>query len=417
MFYAPPETWTQELLDDLPFGEDDRYEWKSGDQISKNKLDDFSNSLAKEIGAFANSFGGTLFVGIANDKTKIGVPATAKGRIPTERWLENKIPVLFELRLQHFRVSKVELTETAQSQIGDDRIIVAIDVFYSELAPHQCVFDQRYYYRTNSESRPAPHHYLAFLWGRANSNMPQVATSWLNNFLIPVANFVCGVQTNFNSQTFLVTASIIQAHSAIFSYRINFFEREKWNELLSSDVGEYFLSTFPSIKEAVISFGRRIDEFDKALVELEQSLKESTVWRKLLIALYERMTSNLRLPGSQFGDSNLQEITQLVLGQLGLQISKYPAEAMDNLVRFLAYSLLGLEINYPLNSLPDDRKLLSFCNDRLADLRGKDDSITIHLDQTKKHFETIKSESSALCRQLKADRIDIAKRYTATLGQ
>src|SRR5258708_875663 len=175
MCYDPPKKWTEELLDELPFGEDDRYEWKSGAENAVKKPDDFSNKLAKEIGAFANSFGGTLFVGMANDKTKVGFPVIAKGNTPTERWLENKIPTLFELRLQHFRVGRVELSDKTQSQIGDDKIIIAIDVFDSELAPHQCVFDHKYYYRINSESRPAPHHYLAFLWGRASSNMSQVA--------------------------------------------------------------------------------------------------------------------------------------------------------------------------------------------------------------------------------------------------
>jgi predicted HTH transcriptional regulator len=38
----------------------------------QNKLDEFSKKIAKEIVAFANSFGGTLFVGIADDKTKVG---------------------------------------------------------------------------------------------------------------------------------------------------------------------------------------------------------------------------------------------------------------------------------------------------------------------------------------------------------
>src|ERR1041384_4126469 len=169
MYYEPPKKWTEELLKELS-AEDDRYEWKSGAQISIRNLNEFWNMLAKEVGAFANSFGGTLFVGVNDDKTKVGVPAIVSGRTSIERWLENKIPTLFELRLQHFRVSRVQLSESTQKQIGDNKVIIAVDVFDSELAPHQCIFDHKYYYRVNSESRPAPHHYLAFLWGRQNVN-------------------------------------------------------------------------------------------------------------------------------------------------------------------------------------------------------------------------------------------------------
>src|SRR2546430_410437 len=115
MFYDPPKKWTEEFLEELS-SEDDRYEWKSGAQISKSNLNEFWNILAKEVGAFANSFGGTLFLGVNDDKTKVGVPAIASGRTSIERWLENKIPTLFELRLQHFRVSRVQLIESTQLQ-------------------------------------------------------------------------------------------------------------------------------------------------------------------------------------------------------------------------------------------------------------------------------------------------------------
>jgi hypothetical protein len=417
MFYDPPHKWTEDLVDELPFGEDDRYERKSGAEISKQELESFSKKLAKEIGAFANSFGGTLFIGVADDNSKVGVPSIAKGRTPTDRWLENIIPALFELRLQHFRISRVELSPNTQSLLGNDRLIIAIDVYHSELAPHQCVFDHRYYYRSNSESRPAPHHYLAFLWGRTNSNMSRVATWWIKDFLKPLIDLLGDIQKEFNQNTFLLESIPVQIHSHARINRIDFFSRETWEGLLSSDVGEYFLSTFPLIHEAVTSFGENISEFDKALNRLEKSIEDSPFLLNQLIDFYENMIRNERIPRRQYENSNLQEITQLILGQLHLQISHYPAEGKDNLVRLIAYTFLGLNLTFPMHALPDESVLLSVSKDIANELKSKDDSITKSLEQTKQIFEIVKSTSSNIWERLRKDRKDIAQRYTATFGQ
>lgn len=197
MYYKPPENWTEELFDRLNFDEDDRYEWKSGFQLISGKdTVGFSNKLAKEIGALANSFGGTLFVGIDDQKQKVGIPAIfCKGK--TIAWLESIIPTLLELRLQHFRVSNIALSDKTQELIGIGNVIIAIDVFDSELAPHQCKFDHKYYYRVNSKSDPAPHHYLAFLWDRTNANMSQVASWWFRGFMDPLIDIVEAAYLSF----------------------------------------------------------------------------------------------------------------------------------------------------------------------------------------------------------------------------
>lgn len=413
MFYDPPQKWTEELIDGLPFGEDDRYERKSGDEISKSKFDDFFNKLAKEIGAFANSFGGTLFIGIADNKKKVGIQGTiTRGNIPTERWLENKIPILFELRLQHFRVSRVELTEETQNQIGDDKIIIAIDVFDSELAPHQCVFDHRYYYRSNSESRPAPHHYLAFLWGRANSNMSQVATWWIKDFLKPVIDWLEGVQKNFNQNTFTVHVSW-----KVFIYVIDFFKREQWDELTSSSVGEYFLSTFPLIGKELSSFEESMNSFLKSLTALEKSIEESPFYLKLLIDRYEIIIKRERIPRTEFEHFNLQEIAPKLLGELRLMISNHPAESKAALVQFTAFSMLELSVDFQVNAVTDAQMLYNFCKEISNELKGKDELVSKSLEEAKLLYEVIKSESITLYEQLKRERMDIAKRYTATFGQ
>jgi hypothetical protein len=416
MFYEPPHKWTEELLDDLPFGEDNRYERKSGDEISKNKFDDFFNKLAKELGAFANSFGGTLFVGVTDDKKKIGIPGTVKGKTPTERWLENKIPTLFELRLQHFRISRVELTEQTQRQIGSDNIIVAIDVFDSELAPHQCVFDHKYYYRSNSESRPAPHHYLAFLWGRANSNMSHVATWWIRDFLNPLVELLAEVHTNFEKNIFPLTPLGIQHYGGIDFYGINFFKRERWIGLLSSSVGEYFLSTFPLIEKELISFAEYFAELDKAISNLERTIEESAFFLKHLKDIYERLIAREHIPRSQFENYNLQEMARHLLGQLQLRISNYPTECKDTLVHYTAYKVMGLSLSHKVPAQAEDEKLLSFCRDISNELKDKDESISKPLEVIGQLLDVIKDKSLSLLKQLKKERIEIAKRYTATFG-
>lgn len=412
MLYNPPQKWTEKLLDELPFGEDDRYERKSGEEISSNKLDEFFNKLSKEIGAFANSFGGTLFIGIADDNTKIGIPATAtKGKTPTERWLENKIPTLFELRLQHFRISRVELSKKTQTEIGGDRIIIAIDVFDSELAPHQCVFDHKYYYRSNSESRPAPHHYLAFLWGRANSNMSQVATWWIKDFLNPLVDLLEAVQKEFNENKFRLFT-----HNANSNYRVNFFKRDQWTALISDSVGEYFLSTFPLIEKDLNSFERLGDSFDESLSKLESSIEQSHLVLKQLVDTYERMVKHEHIPRSRFENSNLQEIAQQILGQLRLQISNHPIESKVNLVRFIGYALLDLniEVQISIPGIHESETIYSFSKEISKELKGRDESMSKPLEETKQLFEMVKSESLGLWKQLRGERINLAKRYAAT---
>jgi hypothetical protein len=410
MFYEPPHKWTEELLDELPFGEDDRFEWKSGEEISKNNLDGFFNKLAKEIGAFANSFGGTLFIGVDDDKKKVGIPATAKGTTPTERWLENKIPILFELRLQHFRVSRVELTKKTQRQIGSDKIIIAIDIFDSELAPHQCVFDSKYYYRSNSESRPAPHHYLAFLWGRANSNMSQVATWWIKGFINPTLDLISKVYKEFNQTTFTLKTAVLQAPY----YRIYFFERWQWNTLMSSNVGEYFLTTFPTIERELSSFVKKIDSFDESLEEITKSITTSAYFLKQLKDIYERLISRERIPRSQFEHFDLDEITRHLLGQLNLNISNHAVEGRISLVNFTVYAFLEIEMSLDVNTKNEAQQLSSIARELSSELRGKDKAISKLVEDTKQLMSGIGMEASMLVQRLKKERMDIAKRYTTT---
>lgn len=422
MLYNPPEKWTEDLLDGLPFGEDDRYERKSGEEITLNKFDDFANKITKEIGAFANSFGGTLFLGIADDNTKVGVPSLIrlkKGEKKIEQWLEQKIPTLFELRLQRFRVTRIEdkdLSTETKTNLGKDKTIIAIDVFDSDLAPHQCTSDHKYYYRVNSESRPAPHHYLAFLWGRVNSNMSQVASWWLKDFVVPIIDLLGDVQKRFNGNDFLLTQFQSNPQIFIFTYEIVFFDREKWDQLISSNVGEYFLSTFPLIEKELTYFSKTIDQFISSLNDLGKAIENSSFFHNQLINYYERMVSHNRIPRGDYENLNLEQIAVRILGEWQMEVSHYPIESKNTFVYFTAYSLLGLNIDFPETAKLEYRRPLSVCKELSSELTGNDKTVARATEKTKQLFEAIKSESLVLWKKLKTERIDIAKRFTATFG-
>jgi hypothetical protein len=65
--------------------------------------------------------------------------------------------------------------------------------------------------------------------------------------------------------------------------------------------------------------------------------------------------------------------------------------------------------------MPDDHILSNLCRDFSNELRGKDEAISKSLEETKRLFEVVKSESATLWEQLRKERLRIAKQYSATL--
>lgn len=243
---------------------------------------------------------------------------------------------------------------------------------------------------------------------------PDVASWLLKNFLNGIINSVDEIRKRFSQDGFVISASSIQPLSEVKAYGIDFFNRAAWGELLTSNAGDMFLSKFPSINDHLSAFGQRMDDFEKAFGDLEGAVERSPVLRRQLVDWYARKMERERIPRSDFENLNLQEMAVRWLGELGLTLSNYPAESKSHLVRFTAYLLLELKINYPEHSLPDDRKLLGFCRDLANELMGEDDSIARPLEEGKRQYEIIKRESAALLDQLKRERRDIAERYNAT---
>ena len=152
--------WTEQEILALESGENDDFDRKSGALLS-DKL--FRVKLAKALSAFANSSGGHLILGVADDGTIDGVPPmTAKGRTPTREWLEQLVPALTDYPLQDFTVREV-VRDPVNSQIPIGVSVIVIDVADSLLAPHQSKEDHVYYSRQSGHSRPAAHHFVDLL--------------------------------------------------------------------------------------------------------------------------------------------------------------------------------------------------------------------------------------------------------------
>jgi serine/threonine protein kinase len=247
-----------------------------------------------------------------------------------------------------------------------------------------------------------------------DANMPQVATWWLKEFLGPVIELLNYIRKHFNNNSFELTAQSLQVHSQVFDYRINFFQRQKWDDLLSSDVGEYFLNKYPPINDDLASFQRHMDNFDRSFGGLLKSIENSPMFLQTLIDTYERLIQHQRIPRSQYAHFGLEEIAVHLLGQLHLQISNYRSESKDELVRFTAYSLIGLNVEFPKHSSPDDHKIPGFCRDAFQGVPDTDPVITQALEETKNLLEKTRTKSTELWKQLRQDRMEIANRYNAT---
>jgi hypothetical protein len=126
------ERWSERDLTDLPAEEPDKFDRKASRLF--DDLAAFLNSVAKALSAFANSGGGSLIIGVADDGTPDGLPL-AVGRTAMRDWIEQKIPHVLDYPLSDFRVHTVIKDDT--SCIPAERAVIVIDVGDSAAAPHQ----------------------------------------------------------------------------------------------------------------------------------------------------------------------------------------------------------------------------------------------------------------------------------------
>ncbi len=106
------------------------------------------NEISKDVSSFANSAGGTVVYGIAEEHH---VPTRIDGCDPLEcskEWLEQVINSRIQRRIAGIVVNQVELSTT-----GTGRVAYVVVIPQSKDAPHQAA-DKRFYKRFNFESVP-----------------------------------------------------------------------------------------------------------------------------------------------------------------------------------------------------------------------------------------------------------------------
>ncbi len=344
MLYQPPEKWTEELLKGL-LGEDDRYEYKSGRIFVDKDEQSIKNSLAKEICAFANSFGGTLFIGVKDRSKEIdGVMKSYKNN--TKEWLDKIISDLLEFRLPDYRVTEVKLTKLTQTRIGADKVVIAIDVSDSDLAPHQAKNDNKYYYRQSSTSNAAPHHYLAYLWSRTNQGKGDVVRSWCLNFLNPLLEMFDEILEVFQHLSLDYVLSqdkmkIITVQGIEMISEITFFSSDKWKNLFSDLSANQFLRTFPKEEVKCQVLKNHIDNFHNLFDNLKKSIIESSEFEELVRVMYERRMRTLNMTGN-FNPRDLDFAHLLKL--FAEELLNVPCESDDiknKMGNMIVYSLFG----------------------------------------------------------------------------
>lgn len=106
-------------------------------------------SISKDVSSFANSEGGTIIYGIAEDADKL-LPAGMKGYDPaviTKEWLENIVTSTVHPRIPGVRITPVPIPHTEPG-----KVIYVVEVPQSTTA-HMAA-DNRYYKRHNFKAEP-----------------------------------------------------------------------------------------------------------------------------------------------------------------------------------------------------------------------------------------------------------------------
>lgn len=146
-----PWEWTEEDLQGLITNrvqESVVLDYKQSPALSKSD-EKKKNEISKDVSALANSAGGTIVYGMAENGH---VPTHLDGGYDpsdiTKEWLEQIINSRIQRRVDGVRINQVELTTT-----NPGRVAYVVYVPQSMRAPHQAS-DKRFYKRFNFESVP-----------------------------------------------------------------------------------------------------------------------------------------------------------------------------------------------------------------------------------------------------------------------
>lgn len=210
----PSREWTEADILALPPGEQREFDRKRADILSGA---DWRESLAKPLCAFANSGGGSLILGVADDGSLLGIDPK-KGSTSTKDWLEQVIPKLLSHPLEAFRVH--EVLPSTPSSIPPGKILLVVEVADSALAPHQTTQGRIYYYREGSHSVPAPHFYLETLRNRLTG--PALASSLVRATLLRALWHEGGLFAHIELTFYVRNVGRVAAYKWDVSWRVEF---------------------------------------------------------------------------------------------------------------------------------------------------------------------------------------------------
>ena len=347
-YKVPEEQWTEEMVKDLP-SEDDRFEFKETVDIEK---------ITKEICAFANSFGGTLFLGVEDKNAGIKGVDKIKGNKPITLWLEQIIPTKLEFRFGSFRVRDVKLTSSTQKKIGLDKTVISVDVFDSELTPYQVVQTRMYYRRENSSSKEAPHSYLAYLWNRNSSNKTQVVQHWVTDFLSPLIFLTQSIKREFQHLEFWGEFMTPSGSDSFYVLRIIYWE--KWEELTEGLSANQFLRNYKKLKTQIEELSQTLKALDNFVNSLIENILEDEMVKEVIRERFKLYLSNQN-PPPPYDESKhpLQMLSVLVGIQELSSLSTNQVHLIYYTSRYLIYSLFTFKLKFA--TWKDESFYMNFC--------------------------------------------------------
>ncbi|HZW93760.1 MAG TPA: ATP-binding protein [Candidatus Eremiobacteraceae bacterium] len=193
----PIETWDEDDVLALPRGENDTFERKGSRLLDLTipgvTQDDVLNELGKQLSAFANTGGGRIYYGVADDGTvdSGGITRLIRGRQTAKDWLETVAPAVVEYEIVGVNVYEV-LPKPAGSVIAPDKSLYIVDIPDSERAPHQSKRDSKYYVRLGGRSQPASHKLIEDIRNRRRHPVWELTSARLQVLHLPINERVVG---------------------------------------------------------------------------------------------------------------------------------------------------------------------------------------------------------------------------------
>ena len=133
-------------------------EFKRAGSLSKKNSS--KKEIGKDISAFANSDGGIIIYGIAEENHIAKRPSFIDGNEFTKEWLEQIINTNIQRRITDLRIFPIRFGEEIK------QTIYVVKIPSSKHAPHMCSRDNRFYRRYEFESIPMYEYEVRNLYNR-----------------------------------------------------------------------------------------------------------------------------------------------------------------------------------------------------------------------------------------------------------